>query len=174
MAMSTFCLIPAGDSAVTDRLYTAMSAGCLPVIIADSAPLAFDTHIRYLEFALGVPMRNFIRHPVGSSLEVLRQMPRRELLRRQRRMAAHVADVLYDVEGSRVGSNFLREVAHRCLVHNSTRKYAGSSWARKCRGHQVLNTTAQVAAAAGVTVGAVGKVSPMSYRRNSSSVGEGW
>ena len=86
-------------------------------------------------------------------------------------MASYVADVVYDAEGSRVGSNFLHEVARRCLVQNSSRKYERSSWARKCRAHHHLNTTAQVAEAAGTTVSAVGTISPTRYRR---SGGEGW
>ena len=106
-------------------------------------------------------MRSFLSHP-SLSLQHLRTLSDGELRRRQSRMALHARDVLYDAPGSRVGSNFLREVALRCLVppqraeHESMnrtatrRRYEGNSWARKCGAQQNLTSSAAAKAAAGV------------------------
>ena len=37
MASSRFCLVPAGDNEVSSRLYSAMAAGCIPVVVANRA-----------------------------------------------------------------------------------------------------------------------------------------
>ena len=41
MRRSTFCLIPAGDTEVTSRLYSAIAAGCVPVVLSDRLSGAF-------------------------------------------------------------------------------------------------------------------------------------
>ena len=35
MAQSRFCLVPAGDTCDTSRLYSAIAAGCVPVVLCD-------------------------------------------------------------------------------------------------------------------------------------------
>ena len=35
MAASVFCLVPAGDTFATSRLYSAVATGCLPVLLGD-------------------------------------------------------------------------------------------------------------------------------------------
>ena len=41
MRRSTFCLVPAGDTEVTSRLYSAIAAGCVPVVLSDGLSGAF-------------------------------------------------------------------------------------------------------------------------------------
>ena len=55
MASSTWCLCPAGDTCVTSRLYTAIAAGCLPVVLCDGLQGAFPSTARYSSFWLKVP-----------------------------------------------------------------------------------------------------------------------
>ena len=50
MAAAVFCLAPAGDTCVTSRLYAAIAAGCIPVVICDPLHGAFPSHTRYADF----------------------------------------------------------------------------------------------------------------------------
>jgi hypothetical protein len=135
MASSVFCLIPAGDSAITDRLYAAIASGCLPVVLADELKGAFERQAQYTSFWDRVPMKEFVRRP-DQLLVRLRAIPLEEVRRRQLSMLSHRADVLYDLSDSRVGTNFLEEIQRRCLplLRNETvpPKSGRSSWTRKC------------------------------------------
>ena len=50
MVNSSFCLCPAGDTCVTSRLYTAIAAGCLPVVLCDQLSGAFPSVVPYSSF----------------------------------------------------------------------------------------------------------------------------
>ncbi|EOD15178.1 hypothetical protein EMIHUDRAFT_225873 [Emiliania huxleyi CCMP1516] len=114
MAESVFCLAPAGDNCVSARFYSAIAAGCIPVAICDGLRGAFANTVPYDDFVVRVKARDFVKNP-ATALAVLREMPGEELLRRQRALQAHRADVLYDVPRTRVGSHFLREVVEHCM-----------------------------------------------------------
>jgi len=121
---------------VTDRLYTSMAAGCVPVVIADEVKGAFASRVRYEDWWVRVPMRDFVRRP-ERLLEVLRGISAQDLERRQRRLQEHRADVLYDAEGSRVGSNFLDELEGRCVPYLTNRSgypppRSAQKWLRRC------------------------------------------
>ena len=125
MTASTFCLCPAGDTCVTSRLYTAIAAGCLPVVLCDQLTGAFPNVVPYASFWLKYPTKRFISNP-ASLLEILRQLAANstEITRRRAALAAHRADVLYDEPLSRVGTRFLEAVTARCGV---TRASVGGS-----------------------------------------------
>lgn len=138
MLTSVFCLVPAGDSAITDRLYVAIASGCLPVVLADELHGAFPSRAKYDTFWIKLPMRDFVRRP-EHLLAHLRSLPPKEVAERQRRLAERRRDVLYDLEGSRVGSHFLEEIRHRCmpLLRNETQPPPnGRAWMRKCLSPQ--------------------------------------
>ena len=111
MASSVFCLMPAGDNGIRSLMYSAIAAGCLPVILCD--PLS----ARHLPFADSVPWERFwvklsardaIRDP-PSVLRALRAINGSEVRRRQRVMAQHRADVVYAHRESRAGDNLVAE-----------------------------------------------------------------
>ena len=135
MVQSVWCLVPAGDSSITDRLYASIATGCLPIILADELKGAFASHVRYDTFWLRVPMKDFIRRP-EQLLARLRAMDPNEVRARQDAMQRHRADVLYDVPDSAAGSLFLQEIGAKCLplLRNETPppKSGRSSWTRKC------------------------------------------
>ena len=60
MAASRFCLVPAGDNEVSSRLYSAMSAGCVPVVIANQLSGAFASQIPYSRFWIRVEQSTFM------------------------------------------------------------------------------------------------------------------
>ena len=135
MREATFCLTPAGDNWASARFYTAIAAGCLPVVVADPFNGAFPQQAMYERFWVKVPHEAFIKEP-ASLLRMLRAMPAAEVAARQRAMAAHRADVLYDVVGTRVGTNLLRAAADtKCLrrAHNTSLKLRAARAQRALR-----------------------------------------
>tara|TARA_B110001469_G_C9384741_1_gene199125 strand:+ start:95 stop:511 length:417 start_codon:yes stop_codon:yes gene_type:complete len=135
MRDATFCLTPAGDNYASARFYTAIAAGCLPVVVADPFTGAFPLQAKYDTFWVKAPQEAFIRDP-ASLLRTLRAMPAAEVAARQRAMAAHRADVLYDVVGTRVGTNLLLAAADsKCFqgARNASLKLLTPSRARPPR-----------------------------------------
>ena len=114
MADSDFCLVPAGDNDVTSRLYSAIAAGCIPVVISPGLSGAFASTVPYDSFWLRVQHQAFVASPVAL-VPRLEAMPWAERERRRALMAQYAADVLYDVPGSRVASNFLRAAFYGCI-----------------------------------------------------------
>jgi hypothetical protein len=55
-------LIPSGDTAVTARLYTSISYGCIPVIISKIHG-AFSKIIDYNKFSIFVDVKKFLKNP---------------------------------------------------------------------------------------------------------------
>jgi hypothetical protein len=117
MLNSTFCLAPAGDTCVTSRFYTAIEAGCIPVVICDGLHGAFPDQAQYDQFWVKLASRDWIRDP-QSALKRLIEMPVDDVARRQQQLSLHRADVLYNTEGSRVGTHVLEQAA-RCLARRT-------------------------------------------------------
>jgi hypothetical protein len=117
MASSAWCLCPAGDTCVTSRLYSAVAAGCLPVVLCDQLQGAFPGAVDYSAFWLKVPVKAFLARP-ASLLRTLRALTANatEMGRRQRALSRARADLLYDLPQSRLGSRFLEAVLGRCLT----------------------------------------------------------
>ena len=126
MSRSVFCLAPAGDNCVSGRFYSAIAAGCIPVVICGSSvekhPVAYERSLPYGKFWIQVSKAEWIRSPVAV-LARLRRMPKSEVEAYQAAIARHRADVLYDVPESRVGSNLLGAIAHRCLSPDALAKF---------------------------------------------------
>ena len=74
---------------------------------------AFREASLYPTWRVDEPESRFVADPMHL-VRRLREMPAAEVAARQRAMAAHRADVLYDEPGSRVGTHFLRGL-DRCL-----------------------------------------------------------
>ena len=125
-----FCLIPAGDSIVTDRLYTAIAAGCLPVVISPVLPGAYPHILNYSRFWTVVSVKAFTRHPTAL-IEQLRAVPAAEVARRQRAMHSLRADLLFNVPGSRVATNFVRTVATTKCFRSIGREPGGGGGPRQ-------------------------------------------
>ena len=102
MARSVFCLIPAGDTYISSRLYSAIGAGCLPVILGDPIlrVAAFASRVNYSSFAVQVVERDFLRHPT-ELVPWLRRMPAAEVKRRQRTLAAARPQILDTLRGAK-------------------------------------------------------------------------
>ncbi len=53
--------MPAGDNEVSSRLYSAMSAGCVPVVVANQLSGAFASHVPYGRLWLRVEQESLIK-----------------------------------------------------------------------------------------------------------------
>lgn len=95
LATSRFCLVPAGDNEVSSRLYSAISAGCVPVVVANQLSGAFASLVPYPRFWLRVEQQAFISNPFDV-VRKLRAIPLSDVLERRARMLRYVADVTYE------------------------------------------------------------------------------
>ena len=122
MATSVWCLVPAGDTCETSRLYSAVALGCLPVVLCDELAGAMPERARWSTWWLKLGTKAFIRDPL-SVLRTLRAFSPAEVARRQALLRKHQADVLWDVPHSRVGTNLLLAAAAqgRACAANLTR-----------------------------------------------------
>ena len=73
MRKSVFCLVPRGDSPSSRRLFDAVSAGCIPVIISDDYTPAFQSALNYSRFSLRFPVDEVLADPC-KMFEKLRMM----------------------------------------------------------------------------------------------------
>lgn len=118
MRRSIFCLVPVGDSPPSSRLYLAVAAGCLPVMISDSFEGAFAPSIPWAAFSVRVPEttitaggggRKSRLPPTFNLTAFLTTLAanRTWLEGRQQALQAHAADVLWEAPNSRVGHHAL-------------------------------------------------------------------
>jgi len=87
---SRFCLVIRCDYSYRSRLYDAVAAGCIPVLINDGwhltvAPFADAGGMRYADFVVTLPESMFLAHP-PSALSYIYTMSES----RMRRMHAHL------------------------------------------------------------------------------------
>lgn len=117
MARSVFCLVPAGDTFISSRLYSSIGAGCLPVILGDPIlrVAAFASRVNYTAFAVQVAERHFVRWP-DKLVPFLRHMPVAEVQQRQRALAAARRQILFDVpNGTAAATHFMELASERCF-----------------------------------------------------------
>jgi len=65
MLTSRFCLAPRGDSASSRRIYEAIAAGCIPVIIADRLQLPFARRLKWPSFSVRISEAEALADPLA-------------------------------------------------------------------------------------------------------------
>ena len=73
MLSSTFCWVPRGDNPTSRRIFDAVAAGCVPVVVSDdiARSLPFRWAIDWRAMILQVPEETFARDPKGVAEAVL-------------------------------------------------------------------------------------------------------
>lgn len=128
MAESTFCLAPAGDTCTSSRVYSAIAAGCIPVVLCDGFLPAFNNSVDYSGFIIKFPTEPFLRDP-RQLLRYLRDIAPATVARMQQALHDHRADVLLQLDdGRRAGTHVLAE-AQACFDRLARRR------PRAGRGH---------------------------------------
>ena len=110
MSSSLFCLIPGGDSINTSRLYLAIAANCIPVIIASETSKTsgvrwtfapFPDLIDWSSFSIAVDPEQFLTEPANWLPDMLRAVATNET--RLNSMLSHLAEVIphltYEIPG---------------------------------------------------------------------------
>tara|TARA_B110001452_G_scaffold167682_1_gene140094 strand:+ start:553 stop:1968 length:1416 start_codon:yes stop_codon:yes gene_type:complete len=128
LATSVFCLNPAGDTCVAGRFYSSLAAGCIPVVICPGVgqhPVPFDRSkvVDFEPFWVDFSWATFNKRP-AALLEHLRGMSPEKVAAYQRAVEKHRRDLVYEVPGSRVGSNMLGEIKHACFSDRTKARMA--------------------------------------------------
>lgn len=113
MTRSVFCLVPAGDSPPSSRLYLAVAAGCIPVLISDAFEGAFSSTVPWSTFSLRFPERDVTSG--AANLTALLRTVAHDPLRLgglQRALQEHAHDVLWEAPRSKVGEHALALATH--------------------------------------------------------------
>lgn len=71
MKKSIFCIVPRGDTPTSRRLFDAISAGCIPVILADDIKLPFSTFIDWSAFTVKIPEADVNSHGAKVTKDML-------------------------------------------------------------------------------------------------------
>jgi hypothetical protein len=103
MQASVFCLVPAGDSCVTSRLFTAIINECIPIVICEQPVYYFEQYNFYKP--LFIKAKHFIENPntVFSIINKTKDFVRKE----QKRLKIAKETLLYT--GKHIGINILSE-----------------------------------------------------------------
>lgn len=124
LASSVFCLTPAGDNCVSGRFYSAVAAGCIPVVVCPQRhPVAFERLVVFEPFWLFVTPAEWAR-PAALLARLRRMNATGEVRRYQSALARHRADLLYDVPSSRAGTNLLQDIARQCFSNATLADFA--------------------------------------------------
>ena len=100
MIRSVFCLAPRGDTTSSRRVYEAIAAGCIPVIIADKLALPFQKRLRYEDFTLRVGEQEALARPMRL-LKRLRAMAPEQIRRMQAKLQQVRPAFLWHTDPSR-------------------------------------------------------------------------
>lgn len=73
MRSSTFCWIPRGDNPTSRRIFDAIAAGCIPVVVSDdiASYLPFRWVVDWRSMILQVPEAVFAKNAIGTAAAVL-------------------------------------------------------------------------------------------------------
>lgn len=85
MRQSTFCLVPRGDTPSSRRVFDAIEAGCIPVLISDDFRPPFSEELDWTNFSVRLTMGHASAKPC-ELFEKLRSMPSEEVRQRQARL----------------------------------------------------------------------------------------
>ena len=91
---SRFCLVVRGDTSSSRRLFEAIVAGCLPVILSEGLELPFERRVDYASFAYFPSEMEAVMNPKGY-IQKLRSIGDDELVRKQQAMAAVAHHFVY-------------------------------------------------------------------------------
>lgn len=104
MASHEFCFVPRGDTPGSSRLFDAVAAGCIPVIVSDHIELPFREIVPYPEFTFTIPEDDFISDPAGTLARIVNLALTNPgaIYAMREAMLRHAPSLNYKAPGSRV------------------------------------------------------------------------
>ena len=100
---STFCLAPRGDTASSKRLYEALAAGCIPVIVSDTLELPFARQFDWTRLSVRVGEAEAAAAP-HALVRRLRTMPPQQVAAMQRYLLRHREAFLWHEDATRLSA----------------------------------------------------------------------
>jgi len=94
MQRSVFCIVPAGDTPTSRRLFDAIAAGCVPVIVADNITLPFSGFIEWDSFIVRIRENDVINHAAKVTKTML-SIPEEKIKDMQQKLLATRDDFVY-------------------------------------------------------------------------------
>ena len=70
-ADANFCLCPRGDTPGSARIFDALAAGCVPIIISDAWAAPFSMHVQWTELVLRIREKEFLENPSAALSAVI-------------------------------------------------------------------------------------------------------
>lgn len=128
MTRARFCLAPVGDQASPGRrIFDALAAGCVPLIVGDRPMLPFSSTVDYFKFAPAVSRAAFLKDPVLAIEATMHRLePTLPLLRRAQADARQRLGFGTGEFGPLANSTTFGNAAEQLLVE--ARRLAGSGW----------------------------------------------
>jgi hypothetical protein len=100
-----FCFVPRGDTPSSRRLFDAVLAGCIPVVISNKVDLPFSHKIPWHKIIIKVEESIWVKSP-SSVVREIRNIAAEERTNMRRLMSAYWREIDYESKG-RVFSNML-------------------------------------------------------------------
>jgi len=127
MARASLCLVPPGDTCATSRLYSAVAAGCVPVILCDTEP-AFSQAVDWDAFLVRIPPANFTRSPVAT-VAALAAMTAEDVAQRRAHLLRARGHILFQARGGERAADHVLEEVRRCF--QAHRRESWAPWPRQ-------------------------------------------
>ena len=124
---SIFCLVPRGDNASSRRLYYAIQALCIPVVVSDNFELPFASQLPWDDMILRLPENAVVNDKNASYVfDVLDQLTPDDIRQRQRALYTHRASLLWDNDGhtslnAGAMAHLLVELQRKAVLVNTSR-----------------------------------------------------
>ena len=134
MRQSTFCLVPRGDTPSSRRVFDAVAAGCIPVLIADDYTPPFE-ELDWPGFSVRLDLGNAVADPC-QVFEQLRRIPAAEVsqkLARLREVAPMLSYGHWSAEGIHPGGAI--DLALAAVQRAVARQEAGDVSESVCGDH---------------------------------------
>jgi len=96
---SVFCLVPRGDTASSRRLFCAIQALCIPVVVSDHFELPFASQLPWDDMILRVPENAVVTGNASDVYDFLAQLPPENIRQRQRALHTHRRSLLWHDAG---------------------------------------------------------------------------
>lgn len=100
---STFCLAPRGDTSSSKRVYEALAAGCIPVIVSDALKLPFERQLDWTRLSVRLDEKTVAAAP-HAVVRQLRRMPAAVVTDMQRYLQAHRQAFLWHQDETRLSA----------------------------------------------------------------------
>eukprot|EP00667_Euglena_gracilis_P008332 EG_transcript_8442 len=118
-SQATYCLAPRGDTPTTQRIFNALAAGCVPIIVSDGIRLPLDRLLNWTAFSLAIREAEFLAAPSTAVAGLLAAVSPPRLKELRTNLALARPHLLWRAPRSAVAQNVLAELLSVCRSNGS-------------------------------------------------------